>query len=68
MIGEARPDFVAGLRQAGYGLPLSPKVLLIWPLLGQALRQGYSNIPNAMQINRTCEDNEDFTYTNTVQW
>lgn len=54
MIGEARLNFVAGFRQAGYGLLFRPDALLIWPLLGQVLRQGYSNIPNAVPIHIEC--------------
>ena len=54
MIGEARFDFVAGFRQAGYDLLFRPDALLIWPLLGQVLRQCYSNIPNAVPIHIEC--------------
>ena len=54
MIGEARLDFGAGFRQAGYGLLFRLDVLLIWSLLGQVLRQGYSNIPNAVPIHVEC--------------
>lgn len=54
MVGEARLDFVSGFRQAGYGLLFRPDALLIWPLLGQVLRQDYSNIPNAVPIHIEC--------------